>query len=965
MAVLFGARIVRLLLSISMPMSLLPMALGAVADPVPPDHLVVSEVVTGGASASDELIELFNPTPLELPLEGLELVYASATGTTVSRRAAWELGAATIPPGGHVLIANAAGMFAPIADATYTQGLAAAGGSVALRIQGASTAIDAVGWGTAASAWLEGTPAPASAAGASLERLPGGILGSTQDTDDNAADFVERAVPEPQNSGSPLIPPGVTPTPMPSEIVTPTPEASLEPSDTPAIEPTLEPTIEPTPEQTPIDTPAPTPVPTATPAPAEVASIASARTQPDGTSLTIEAVALTASGFQDGGGFVADATGALAVLVSDGTFARGELLRITGEIGDRFSQRTLRADATGIIVLRTGVEPTPMGATTGGVGEELEGHLVSLAGAIVGSSTTLANGLAFDLDDGTGVARLIVGSGLGIDTGGWRSGMRLSLVGVVGQRDSSGTGTAGYRVMPRDAADIIQVESPSTLPPSNSAAPVASASTSPTPGASDDVGIVSIADARDAPRGARLVVSGVVTLPAGVVDSTTAVVADATGGIVLRLSVGLGRLALGERIEVEGTRSTRSGMQTLRVSEPPRRLGFTTAPAPLELRTGDVGEAHEAQLVVVRGALLHAARRSSTGSISFDIDDGSGSLKVVLGASLRAGAVGLTAGTWVEVSGVLGQQTTGARPASGYRLWPAKRDAVRLLAQPTTGAEQDPAGGDPAPTPGSFDDFEADGGTVRVGATLVAGPWPELGIGGLLWDGQRLAAIDADSAGIVNAVIAQGAPPIALDLGNLLVVGTEPATGIDLMALGRGPTDVVPRAAEPQRPVRIGTAGPAWVTVVGRLVGRVDRLDLLVRGGRIRVDRRCSASDELERGLVVLTGIALPDPLRLVVACNGLRPVPALRHVTVDSPAGRGHAAPPGPTEITGVPRGLAVGGLLTASALLAGAAALMRLRRRGDPGGSVAAGIGHPAGPSEVDVPSLTLVHVAREHRS
>ena len=76
----------------------------------PPAHLVVSEIVTGGASASDELIEIHNPTSAPLPLEGLEVVYASASGATVSRRAAWELGAPSVPAGGHVLIANQDGL---------------------------------------------------------------------------------------------------------------------------------------------------------------------------------------------------------------------------------------------------------------------------------------------------------------------------------------------------------------------------------------------------------------------------------------------------------------------------------------------------------------------------------------------------------------------------------------------------------------------------------------------------------------------------------------------------------------------------------------------------------------------------------------------------------------------------------------------------------------------------------------
>ena len=92
-------------------------------------HLVVSEVVTGGASASDELIELHNPTASALPLEGLEVIYVTSSGATISRRAAWEVGAPSVPAGGHVLIANALGIYASIADATYESGMAATGGA--------------------------------------------------------------------------------------------------------------------------------------------------------------------------------------------------------------------------------------------------------------------------------------------------------------------------------------------------------------------------------------------------------------------------------------------------------------------------------------------------------------------------------------------------------------------------------------------------------------------------------------------------------------------------------------------------------------------------------------------------------------------------------------------------------------------------------------------------------------------
>ena len=44
----------------------------------------------------------------------------------------------------------------------------------------------------------------------------------------------------------------------------------------------------------------------------------------------VEGVSLTDSAFSDGGGYLADATGGIAVLLSDGSFPRGMTLRVTG-----------------------------------------------------------------------------------------------------------------------------------------------------------------------------------------------------------------------------------------------------------------------------------------------------------------------------------------------------------------------------------------------------------------------------------------------------------------------------------------------------------------------------------------------------------------------------------------------------------------------------------------------------------
>ncbi|HEY8170983.1 MAG TPA: hypothetical protein VIH24_07790 [Candidatus Limnocylindria bacterium] len=940
-------RIVALIVLIAsqLPFGLAPGA-AAVA---PPDHLVISEVVTGGASASDELIELYNPTSGPLPLEGLELIYASASGVTISRRAAWEVGGPEVPAGGHVLVANQAGLFAPIADATYASGMAATGGSVAIRILGATSSIDAAGWGTATGAWLEAVPAVAPAAGSSIERLPGGAAGSWQDTDLNAADFVERTVPEPQNLAS-------APTPA-DDPVAPTPLPTAQP-------PTPEP---PGPDPTPPVLPTPVATP---PAPATV-SLAMARGLADGTTVSVEGVALTGSDFHDGGGFVADASGGIAVIVTDGEFARGTVVRLTGELDDRFSQRTLRVAGAAIEALGTGGDTSVIQRPTGAIGEADEGTLVRVVGAIAGSASLLTTGVAFDVDDGSGTARLVVGSASGIDTSEWKSGTHLDVVGVLGQRDSTGSGTTGYRLMPRDAADVRAVLQPAASQSPDPTGPQPSPIPGDPPPSAD---VVSIAAARAAPRNARLVVRGVVTLPSGIVDAGTAVIQDATGAIVLRLGDDVGALRSGQRVEVFGSRSTKSGMETLRVTEPIRTLGSAALPPAPSLRSGDVAEEHEARLIVVRGALVTSARRATSGSATFDIDDGSGPLKVAIGAALSADTASLRSGTWVEVRGALGQQTTGSKPHAGYRLWPANLAAVRIIAvagDDGGGGGNDAPGGADATTPATDLGGLAEPGLaeLRVGATLVVGPWAELGIGGLLWDGVSLVAIDRGSAELVARVIGTGRPPIAVELGGLVASGIEPVTNLPRVRLSAEPGDIVVRAGLHAAPRARLTPAPAWVSAIGRLDNAHGKPVLRVPGRDARLDLRCGTERLPARGIASVTGIVLADPLRMVIPCGGVRGVPRLAMGSPAIPMGPARAtlagaavreADAGPMDS----RPLAAGLLLTGALGITLGAAWHRIRGGSGPPGA-GSQPGDPVTGTELDhePPRLKLLSVPREH--
>src|SRR5436190_2146901 len=84
-----AAFLVVLLLAVAGPPAPREVALGSVAAVgwPPSSGLLVAEVVTGGASASDEYVEIANAGPSPLDLAGLEVAYVTSSGATVTRKA--------------------------------------------------------------------------------------------------------------------------------------------------------------------------------------------------------------------------------------------------------------------------------------------------------------------------------------------------------------------------------------------------------------------------------------------------------------------------------------------------------------------------------------------------------------------------------------------------------------------------------------------------------------------------------------------------------------------------------------------------------------------------------------------------------------------------------------------------------------------------------------------------------------
>jgi hypothetical protein len=185
------------------------------------DALLISSIATGGSSASDEYVVIEAVGAGGANIADYELVYTTASGATTRRLISLE-GAAPLAAGARLLAANSIGSFVTGAFATWSEGIAATGGAVRLRVRATPTLIaDAVAWGSATpSAGGLGAPAPAASSTTMIERRRGADLGLLN-SQNNSVDFAL----------VPLAPPNLTPevpgTPPPSPTASPSPTAEL------------------------------------------------------------------------------------------------------------------------------------------------------------------------------------------------------------------------------------------------------------------------------------------------------------------------------------------------------------------------------------------------------------------------------------------------------------------------------------------------------------------------------------------------------------------------------------------------------------------------------------------------------------------------------------------------------------------------------------------------------------------
>ena len=586
-------------------------------------------------------------------------------------------------------------------------------------------------------------------------------------------------------------------------------------------------------------------------------------------------------------GFVQDATAGIAVYldVTPSTpLPAGTAVRMAGTIDERYGARTIRVSFAALIDLGTPGLPVPTPALSGMIGEEGEGLRVWISGTTSGSPTTYADGLGLLVDDGTGPVRVIVGP-IALRSAVVPAGTLVMVMGPVGQRDSTGTGTGGYRVLATldGEFEVLPAPTPSPTPspsptptaspepspaPTDTPAPTSTPAPSPVPTPSPAPSPtpaleITIGEARSRSVGAVVSVVGVVTAEAGRLGlPPVIVIVDASAGIAVRLPDGMIAPARGRLVRVTGATSAPYGQLEIR----PARgglldLGDGTLPDALPIAGARLGEATEGRLVVLTGTQVAAAKRSATGDITVDVRDAAGAtVRIMADASSGITIADLEAGVTHGFTGIVGQRSSKKGVLDGYRLWLRDRADIG----PETGSSGT------SESPGAKVLTIAVASALEDGAAVVIGV--VIGGPGLLdADGRRIVIQDA--TGGIEVLVPAGA--VAPALGTRVRVAGTVGRAWDAPRLRASTIEVIDAHVEVVSINLPGAPAEAQEWQLVRISGTVTNVTRL--GDHWRADVRVGTANVLVAGLA---GSGIPSTLLVegrAVTISGIvrRPYPS------------------------------------------------------------------------------------------
>ena len=142
--------------------------------------------------------------------------------------------------------------------------------------------------------------------------------------------------------------------------------------------------------------------------------------------------------------------------------SEGDVVKVRGTLDQYYGEAELKVSGLEYITLINHTTPvTSMKIETGvfsnwSYAEKIEGSLVKINGTVtdkyVGSSF-----VKITVDDGSGGAVIFIRNSWGISTTNISVGDNITVVGIVGQYDSSSPYTSGYEIFPRYQSDIVKL----------------------------------------------------------------------------------------------------------------------------------------------------------------------------------------------------------------------------------------------------------------------------------------------------------------------------------------------------------------------------------------------------------------------------------------------------------------------------------------------------------------------------
>jgi hypothetical protein len=353
--------------------------------------------------------------------------------------------------------------------------------------------------------------------------------------------------------------------------------------------------------------------------PLPVLDIASARHEAVGSMVTIEGTVTVQAGriLGDRTLVVQDGTGGLpvrlpSVALAD-EYARGTILRASGELAEPYGNLELRPDsAQDLTVIGTGGQPEAIALDSGGLAERNEGLLATLR-ATIGSIDVYDSGaISIGISDVSGEGKVYAFAPVELDLGTLERGQRVEATGIVGQRASSSGAADGYRLWLRGTSDLSVIAASPTPTP-------APGSGGSEPGA-DRPKRVRIADAAE---GSTVTIVGIVTSKAGLIDSDArrVTVQDRSGAILVRYPADATPPRVGSVIRASGEVGTWFDARQLEAETLPRvkRRGAVRATG---LRRPPA-ETDEWMLVRVSVRIADVERDGDTWRAEAELSDGS------------------------------------------------------------------------------------------------------------------------------------------------------------------------------------------------------------------------------------------------------------------------------------------------------------------------------------------------------